>query len=202
MTMLRYRNLRTLFAVSANAENTENSLQPRRLGYNAAGLFALACVGMTSTAASAGEYCRWDVTSHVKSCSFDTLEQCQATSSGRGGDRSRSLLGEPQHRLRLSTKAPALENEKAGRELAARAARVQDGLDGDEAADILVLVRNHFADRLGNRDLRRRRGLRLRLALSAGRQRGHEQNCQQAGHSQCLHKRRHETHHLGAPVAW
>src|SRR5258707_14869882 len=78
--------------------------------------------------------------------------------------RSRSLLGEPQHRLRLSTKAPALENEKAGRELAARAARVQDGnarphlygLDGDETADILVLVRNHFADRLGNRDLRRR----------------------------------------------
>ena len=54
MTMLRYRNPRTLFAVSANAENTENSLQPRRLGYNAAGLFALAFVGMTSTAASAG----------------------------------------------------------------------------------------------------------------------------------------------------
>src|SRR5260370_41760748 len=30
------------------------------------------------------------------------------------------------------------------------------GLDGDEAADILVLVRNHSADRLGNRDLRPR----------------------------------------------
>src|SRR5258707_4639457 len=39
--------------------------------------------------------------------------------------RSRSLLGEPQHRLRLSTKAPALENEKAGRELAARAVRAR-----------------------------------------------------------------------------
>jgi hypothetical protein len=38
------------------------------------------------TPASAGEYCRKDVTSQVVSCSFDSLEQCQATSSGRGGD--------------------------------------------------------------------------------------------------------------------
>jgi len=36
--------------------------------------------------ASAGEYCRKDVTSQVVSCSFDTVEQCQWTSSGRGGD--------------------------------------------------------------------------------------------------------------------
>ena len=36
--------------------------------------------------ASAGEYCRKDVTSQVVSCSFDSLEQCQWTSSGRGGD--------------------------------------------------------------------------------------------------------------------
>ena len=48
-----------------------------------AALFALA------SAASAGEYCRTDVTSHVTSCSFSTLEQCQATSSGRGGDCGR-----------------------------------------------------------------------------------------------------------------
>ena len=68
-------------------------------------------------------------------------------------------------------------------------------------ADILVLVRNHFADWLGNRDLRRRRrGLRLRLSLSTGRQHWHEQDCQQPGHSQCLHKRRHEAHHLGTSV--
>jgi hypothetical protein len=36
--------------------------------------------------ASAGEYCRADVTSKVVSCSFATLEQCQWTSAGRGGD--------------------------------------------------------------------------------------------------------------------
>jgi hypothetical protein len=49
---------------------------------------ALIAMGFISSArpASAGEYCRKDVTSQVVSCSFDTLEQCQWTSSGRGGD--------------------------------------------------------------------------------------------------------------------
>jgi hypothetical protein len=51
-------------------------------------LAALAAMSFVSSAtpASAGEYCRKDVTSQVVSCSFDTLEQCQGTSSGRGGD--------------------------------------------------------------------------------------------------------------------
>jgi hypothetical protein len=51
----------------------------------AAALFALALAAM-ATPASAGEYCRQDVTSAMRSCSFDTLAQCQAMSSGRGGD--------------------------------------------------------------------------------------------------------------------
>jgi Protein of unknown function (DUF3551) len=38
------------------------------------------------TDAQAGQYCRRDVTSYMLSCSFDTLAQCQAMSSGRGGD--------------------------------------------------------------------------------------------------------------------
>jgi hypothetical protein len=50
-----------------------------------AALAAMAFVSSTRPA-SAGEYCRKDVTSQVVSCSFDTLEQCQWTSSGRGGD--------------------------------------------------------------------------------------------------------------------
>ena len=87
MTMLRYRNLRTLAAASAKAENAENALKPRRLGYNAAGLFALAFVGVTSTAASAGEYCRRDINEYgALSCGFETMAQCKAMSSGRGGD--------------------------------------------------------------------------------------------------------------------
>jgi len=52
----------------------------------AAALFALTLGAMAPSSASAGEYCRTDVTSHVQSCSFDTMEQCHAMSSGRGGD--------------------------------------------------------------------------------------------------------------------
>jgi hypothetical protein len=51
----------------------------------ATALFALAFVAM-ATPAAAGEYCRQDVTSAMRSCGFDTLEQCKAMSSGRGGD--------------------------------------------------------------------------------------------------------------------
>src|SRR5260221_4526123 len=49
--------------------------------------------------ASAGEYCRKDVTSQVVSCSFDTVEQCQWTSSGRGGDCFRHPWLPPSHQL-------------------------------------------------------------------------------------------------------
>jgi hypothetical protein len=48
-------------------------------------LCALAFVTV-ATPASAGDYCRKDVTSAVVSCGFDTLAQCQDMSSGRGGD--------------------------------------------------------------------------------------------------------------------
>ena len=51
----------------------------------AAALFALALTAM-ATPAAAGEYCRQDITSGMRSCSFSTLEQCQAMSAGRGGD--------------------------------------------------------------------------------------------------------------------
>jgi hypothetical protein len=55
----------------------------------AAALFAVALGAMAPSAASAGEYCRTDVTSAMRSCSFDTMEQCQAMSSGRGGSCDR-----------------------------------------------------------------------------------------------------------------
>ncbi|MGZ5828697.1 MAG: DUF3551 domain-containing protein [Xanthobacteraceae bacterium] len=54
----------------------------------ASAMLALAFVAMT-TPASAGAYCRTDVTSHMQSCGFDTLEQCQNMSSGRGGSCER-----------------------------------------------------------------------------------------------------------------
>jgi hypothetical protein len=40
----------------------------------------------TPASAHTYEYCRGDVTSFMQSCSFDALAQCQAMSSGRGGD--------------------------------------------------------------------------------------------------------------------
>jgi hypothetical protein len=51
----------------------------------AAALLALA-LAATAMPASAAEYCRQDVTSGMRSCSFDTLAQCHAMSLGRGGD--------------------------------------------------------------------------------------------------------------------
>ena len=52
----------------------------------AAAFLALALASI-STPAAAGkyEYCRTDISSAMRSCSFETLEQCQAMSAGRGG---------------------------------------------------------------------------------------------------------------------
>jgi hypothetical protein len=52
-----------------------------------AALLALGFVAMTTPAsANPNEFCRQDVTSGMRSCSFATMEQCRAMSSGRGGD--------------------------------------------------------------------------------------------------------------------
>ena len=52
-----------------------------------AALSALACAAISAPAsAHPYEYCRRNVTSFAQSCSFDTLAQCQAMSSGRSGD--------------------------------------------------------------------------------------------------------------------
>jgi hypothetical protein len=75
----------------------------------AAALFALAFIAMTTSAtAKPGEYCRQDVTSAMRSCSFSSLEQCQAMSAGRGGscyrdpfltDTSNAYAYQPKHPL-------------------------------------------------------------------------------------------------------
>jgi hypothetical protein len=66
-------------------------------------LSALAFVAF-ATPASAGEYCRKDVTSNVVSCSFDNLAQCQAMSSGRGGDCYRDPFLPERNALAYSPK--------------------------------------------------------------------------------------------------
>ena len=70
-----------------------------------AALSALALVAF-ATPASAGQYCRKDVTSAVVSCSFDNMAQCQAMSSGRGGDCFRDpFLAETSKALAYTPKA-------------------------------------------------------------------------------------------------
>ena len=57
---------------------------------NAAPIAALGALTFVAIAAPASAhadaYCRRDVTSYMLSCGFDTMAQCQAMSSGRGGD--------------------------------------------------------------------------------------------------------------------
>ena len=58
-----------------------------KLGVPAATFVVAASVGaFTPTSAIAEDYCRTDVTGHMTSCSYTTLEQCHAMSSGIGGD--------------------------------------------------------------------------------------------------------------------
>jgi hypothetical protein len=58
---------------------------------SAAALSTFVLVAIASPAAQAGEYCRTD-SSFMTSCSFSSLEQCQASASGRGGTCARDPL--------------------------------------------------------------------------------------------------------------
>ena len=59
-----------------------------KLGVPAATFVVAATLGtfLGASSASAADYCRTDVTGHMTSCSYTSLEQCQAMSSGIGGD--------------------------------------------------------------------------------------------------------------------
>src|SRR3954464_10034694 len=54
---------------------------------SASSIVALSALALfvNATPASAYEYCRRDVTGFMLGCSFDTIEQCYATTSGVGG---------------------------------------------------------------------------------------------------------------------
>ncbi len=82
----------SISGVEANRENKMKQLS-KICAAPAAALFALAYVAVaTPAAAGPNEYCRQDVSSGMRSCSFETLEQCQAMSSGRGGTCYRDPL--------------------------------------------------------------------------------------------------------------
>ncbi|MBR1120761.1 DUF3551 domain-containing protein [Bradyrhizobium lablabi] len=81
-----------------------------RLGAPATAIAAAAIFGALGTgSATAGEYCRQDVTGHMTSCSYSSMEQCQAMSAGIGGDCFRDPhLGSsnPGNALAHAPKAP------------------------------------------------------------------------------------------------
>lgn len=54
----------------------------------AAALVAAVAFGamLAPTNASAGEFCRQDVTGHMTGCGYDSMEQCKAAAAGIGGD--------------------------------------------------------------------------------------------------------------------
>src|SRR3984893_17953322 len=51
----------------------------------AALVVAIALGTLLAPKASAGEFCRTDVSGHMTGCGFSSMEQCQAASSGIGG---------------------------------------------------------------------------------------------------------------------
>jgi len=73
----------------------------------AAALFALAYVAMaTPAAAGPSEYCRRTSLPECAPASFETLEQCQAMSSGRGGTCYRDPLLSDTSAYAISRKRP------------------------------------------------------------------------------------------------
>jgi Protein of unknown function (DUF3551) len=71
----------------------------------AAAMFALALMAMATPASAApGEFCRTD-TSGMRGCGYSTLEQCQASSSGRGGSCDRDpFYAQPTNALAYAPK--------------------------------------------------------------------------------------------------
>src|SRR5260370_39719860 len=74
--------------LKSTARNRKNKMKQflKITAAPATALFAMAFVAMaTPAAASPIDYCRNDVTSGMRGCRYASLEQCKATSSGRGG---------------------------------------------------------------------------------------------------------------------
>jgi Protein of unknown function (DUF3551) len=71
----------------ATRDETKKMRAIWKLGVPAATFVVAATLGaFTPTSATAGDYCRTDVTGHMTGCGFDTMQQCKDASSGIGGD--------------------------------------------------------------------------------------------------------------------
>jgi len=88
-----------------------------KLGAPAA--FAVAAIvgTMGTGSAHAGEFCRQDVTGHMTSCSFSTMQQCKDSSAGIGGDCFRDpKLGtsDPSGAFAYAPRAPQAAKGRRG----------------------------------------------------------------------------------------
>jgi hypothetical protein len=101
--MMNYKML----AAASNITTTASKL----IGTLAAALCTFALVAITAPAAQAGAYCSTD-SSAMRSCGYDTLEQCKASMSGKNGtcdrdpflaDASKALAYQPKHTRSRST---------------------------------------------------------------------------------------------------
>lgn len=82
-------------AVRKNVESKMKKFLKAATAPAAALVVAIALGAMIAPEASAGEFCRRDVTGHMTGCGYDSMDQCQAASSGMGGDCFRDpLLGD------------------------------------------------------------------------------------------------------------
>jgi len=83
-------------------------------GLAIAAAFLLPCwILITPDAAKAYDYCRLDVTGHMTSCSFNTMEQCEATGSGIGGDCFRDPFLR-EHRIGNASPRTYLRSRRLG----------------------------------------------------------------------------------------
>ena len=77
----------------------------------AALIAALAFGAIVTPQASAGDFCRRDVTGHMTGCGFDSIAQCQASASGIGGDcfrdPSKSDSGNAGNALAYQPRSPS-----------------------------------------------------------------------------------------------
>jgi hypothetical protein len=79
-------------------------------------LAVIAFGAMIAPDASAAEFCRTDVTGHMTSCGFDSMAQCQAASSGIGGDCFRDpYLKDSKNAYAYHPKSPRSRNGSTGK---------------------------------------------------------------------------------------
>ena len=98
-------------------QNKENMMKELLKAAPAVALLAAVAFGaMSAPEASAAEFCRQDVTGHMRSCGFDSMAQCQAASAGVGGDFRDPSLNDSRNAYAYQPKSSPCEERLAYRQ--------------------------------------------------------------------------------------